>query len=326
MAILGIDISHWSELAHHPVDITKQGYDFLLWKATEGSHDVDPTWSENNPSHYGNPLFAAFHYMDDSNPDEQFKNISAAVPVFVPVIIDMEAGSLYTAQRLHVLLQQAGYTTPVFYLPEWYWVQIGRPDVSHFPPLWASVRVPGTGYGSAIYRNVTAQNWHGYGGGNVALLQFTQKGVVDGCNSPLDMSVFGGTRDDLDRLFHRSTTPNPVPEPEMFYFVKAGDTLWDIALMTLGDSSKWQEIATYNHLSNPNRLMPGQRLTIPGWDGVFHGMGETKIYVVRAGDTLTSIAAHFKMTVTEIYNANRGAIGRNPNVIHPGLVLLIPRI
>jgi GH25 family lysozyme M1 (1,4-beta-N-acetylmuramidase) len=37
MTILGIDISHWSDLAHRPVDLAAQGYDFLIWKSTQGS-------------------------------------------------------------------------------------------------------------------------------------------------------------------------------------------------------------------------------------------------------------------------------------------------
>lgn len=50
-------------------------------------------------------------------------------------------------------------------------------------------------------------------------------------------------------------------------------------------------------------------------------------YEVRQGDTLWSIAAHFlgKGTLwAEIYAANHAAIGDNPNLIHPGLDLVIP--
>lgn len=326
MTILGLDISHWSELAHKPVNISEQGYDFLIWKATQGSTFHDPTFPESLPDAYGKPLFAAFHYMDDSDAEKQCDNLRKLVPQYVPVIVDMEAGSLYTAQRLHASLQRAGYITPLFYLPEWYWVHIGRPDISHFPPLWASIRVKGAGYGSSLYQNVALSNWHGYGGNNPALLQFTQDGKVDGCTSPLDVSAFSGNRDQLSRLLTHSTIPDPLPEPLFPYFVKAGDTLWEIALMTYGDATRWKEIATANLLSNPNRLMPGQKLNIPGWDGVFHGMGEAQTYTVRAGDSLTAIAAKFDLSVQALYDANRIAIGRDPNLIHPGMVLLIPRI
>jgi LysM repeat protein len=325
MTVLGIDISHWSSLATHPVDLHEQGYDFLFWKATEGSTYYDPTFG-NMDSRYGNVLTAAFHYMDDSDADKQVANIRSVVPLHLPVIVDMEAGSIYTAQRIHASLQRAGYSTPIFYLPQWYWTQVGRPDISHFPPLWASVRVKGSGYGSDLYQSLSPQNWGGYGGNNPVVLQFTQNAKVDGCASPLDVSAFGGSREDLQHLLHSTTVPGPVPDPVFYYTVIAGDTLWDISFFTLGNAAAWKDIATANQLSNPNRLFPGQRLLIPGWDGVRHGYAEANTYTVRAGNTLTSIASHFGMSVMALYNANRLAIGRDPDNIHPGLVLLIPAI
>ena len=50
-------------------------------------------------------------------------------------------------------------------------------------------------------------------------------------------------------------------------------------------------------------------------------------YTVVKGDCLWNIAKKFygngsKYTV--IYNANRGVIGGNPNLIYPGQVLIIP--
>ncbi len=52
-----------------------------------------------------------------------------------------------------------------------------------------------------------------------------------------------------------------------------------------------------------------------------------KVYTVVSGDSLSKIAQKFYGNAalwTQIYTANRGAIGANPNLIHAGLHLVIP--
>lgn len=53
----------------------------------------------------------------------------------------------------------------------------------------------------------------------------------------------------------------------------------------------------------------------------------TTSYTVKSGDSLWKIAQRFYgngAQYTKIYNANRGLIGSNPNMIHPGQRLTIP--
>lgn len=54
---------------------------------------------------------------------------------------------------------------------------------------------------------------------------------------------------------------------------------------------------------------------------------QPKTYTVKSGDCLWNIAKKFYGSggrYTEIYNANKGVIGGNPNLIYPGQVLTIP--
>ncbi len=51
-------------------------------------------------------------------------------------------------------------------------------------------------------------------------------------------------------------------------------------------------------------------------------MQGTSIYVVRQGDTLSSIARRFCMTTTELYSLNSGVLN-NPNQIYPGMQLRV---
>lgn len=48
------------------------------------------------------------------------------------------------------------------------------------------------------------------------------------------------------------------------------------------------------------------------------------VYIVKLGDTLSSIAAHFHTTWRAIYSLNLRVIGSNPNNIRPGMRLQIP--
>lgn len=51
-----------------------------------------------------------------------------------------------------------------------------------------------------------------------------------------------------------------------------------------------------------------------------------RTYVVKSGDSLSKIASQFHISGgwQKLYSTNRGVVGSNPNLIHPGLRLKIP--
>ena len=53
------------------------------------------------------------------------------------------------------------------------------------------------------------------------------------------------------------------------------------------------------------------------------GGGET--YTVKAGDSLSKIGQHHGVAWRDIYEANKDVIGADPDKIHPGQTLRIPR-
>ncbi len=102
---------------------------------------------------------------------------------------------------------------------------------------------------------------------------------------------------------------------ETFYIVKQNDTLSKIANMY---NTTYQKLADYNNIKNPDLIFVGQKIIIPS--------NCNKItYVVKSGDTLSSIANDYNTTWQKLYKDNIVVIGDNPNLIYPGQKLTINR-
>jgi LysM repeat protein len=105
---------------------------------------------------------------------------------------------------------------------------------------------------------------------------------------------------------------------ERVYVVEAGDTLSEIATRF---GVTVNELVEENDIDDPNIILRGQRLVIPGPVDVIPDTGET-VYIVQSGDTLSEIAVNFRITVNAMVDANP-EIG-DPNLIFPGMRLVIP--
>ncbi|RTR33930.1 LysM peptidoglycan-binding domain-containing protein [Robertmurraya yapensis] len=97
---------------------------------------------------------------------------------------------------------------------------------------------------------------------------------------------------------------------QMFYTVRAGDTLFQIA-------QRWgiplDSLVTANNIVNPNAIFVGQQLSLP--PGVDR-------YRVQAGDTLWRIAQFYGVPISEIATSNQI---QPPYTIFPDQLLTIPR-
>ena len=100
------------------------------------------------------------------------------------------------------------------------------------------------------------------------------------------------------------------------YIVQRGDTLYSIARRYGVDV--WT-IASYNGITNPNRIYVGQRLVIPAAQPVRTGT----VHVVRPGETLLRIAMRYGVNAWAIARANGIT---NLNYIYVGQRLVIPRV
>jgi LysM repeat protein len=109
----------------------------------------------------------------------------------------------------------------------------------------------------------------------------------------------------------------PVAQAQgQLHVVQRGENLTQIAARY---GTNVQAIMQANGLHNPNFVWVGQRLRIPGSSG--GGSGTAGVHVVRAGETLYSIARRYGSSVSAFVQAN-GL--RNANVIYVGQRLRIP--
>jgi len=131
------------------------------------------------------------------------------------------------------------------------------------------------------------------------------------------------------------TTESYVTEDAQVYVVQKGDTLSAIASVY---GTSWKKLAEYNNLANPNKLVVGQEILIPGSAGAAAPVARptsqsttvrtagTPIaqgtsYVIQKGDTLSGIAKRAGLTVDEIKAAN----ALTSNRIIAGKSLSIPK-
>jgi LysM repeat protein len=96
------------------------------------------------------------------------------------------------------------------------------------------------------------------------------------------------------------------------YTVRRGDTLSDIARR---HGTSVTALARMNRLSDPNLIVTGRRLRVPSRVGV------SSVHVVRAGETLSAIAARYGTSVAALARVNRIS---DPNLIVIGTKMKVP--
>lgn len=118
---------------------------------------------------------------------------------------------------------------------------------------------------------------------------------------------------------------------EGIYTVKKGQSLWAIAEEVYGSGFNWTDIAKANNINNPNLIEEGQELKLPQVEKSTATVTkpaekiEKDTYTVVRGDSLWKIAVRAYgdgYRWVDIAKANKLT---NPNLIHSGNVLVIPR-
>lgn len=134
---------------------------------------------------------------------------------------------------------------------------------------------------------------------------------------------------------------------QKYYVVREArpaESLWSIAETHLGSGERWREIARLNEgraMDAEGRIFDADRPIQPGWrlllpNDAVDPSGTTSTspsssapqhVTVRQGDTLSAIAERTLGNADDwprLYAANRAAVGSDPDIIDPGLVLTVP--
>lgn len=108
------------------------------------------------------------------------------------------------------------------------------------------------------------------------------------------------------------------PEGSVPYTVRAGDTLSRIAEEY---NTTVQYILNVNPGIDPNALMINQQICVPTGVQIYPSCPTTNYYVVRTGDTFSSIADYFNVSYRQLLYSNYGI---DPQALYLDQILCIP--
>ncbi len=106
----------------------------------------------------------------------------------------------------------------------------------------------------------------------------------------------------------------------ILYTIQPGDTFFSLAMRY---NIRVEDLIAANPGVNPNALMIGQVICIPGVIPPGTCPSGTFAYTIRPGDTLFSLANRFNTTVNAILAVNPGL---DPNFLQVGRIICIPQM
>jgi len=333
----GIDVSYWDAGIDWP-KVRATGQRFVIAKATEGITYKDPTFDDNwFGAKSAGLLRGAYHFfrsnVDAKKQADYFINYVRSVKDDgeLPPVLDLETNDgiskdkIVPAVKIWLDAVEAAFgKKPIIYSGQYFLQDYlslpggGPPAWAKDYPLWLAQYPNQYVEGSSP---VLPKGWFSW-----IVWQYTDKGVVNGINSKVDMNLFNGT---LEDLYKSAGAKIPDQKPKT-HTVAKGDSFESIA-NTYGVTVR--ELAA----ANPQLLKAGDKLTVPvaiaipqesgsssgsltGGGGSVISTTSQRTYIVKAGDTLSVIAVKYSTTVAAIATANDI---KNINSIKAGQILII---
>ncbi len=327
MKRLGIDISK------HQGDINlaalKDKVEFVIIRAGY-SNSIDPKFERNYNlcKELGIPV-GTYWYSYALNADaakkeaNTFLNVLKGKQFEYPVYLDMEDAdgwkkkhgynfdnSKAISEAFCSIVEGAGYYTGIYASKSWFDTYLkGLDRYNKWIAHWSNVSYEDKS-GVGMHQYTSKLKLNGYSGN------------LDGDYAHTDFPTIiksGG----LNGYGKGTETTKPVKpskpqtSSETIYIVKKGDTLSGIASKY---GTTYQVLASYNGISNPNLIGVGQTIKIPNGTMSHITNTSSRTYIVKSGDTLSSIAKKYGTTYQKIAKDNNIS---NPNKIYPGQKLII---
>ena len=309
----GIDISH------HQGDIDfnslKGNIDFAMVRTSYGSFYEDKKYKQNIKGlerinvPYGFYHFSYATSVESAKKEaEGFINIIKKYNPTYPIVIDIEWSNrtenvksdtlISITDTICSMIEKAGYYAMIYANLDYFNNKLNDSRLDKYDKWLAEWK-----------SNPTYKKSFG-------IWQYSSKGQIPGIKGNVDLNI---SYKDYPSIIKSEKTDDNRNETsktnEINYVVKKGDTL---SLIASKYNTTYQKLASYNNISNPNKIYPGQIIKIKQEMNI-----NPTNYVVKKGDTLSSIASRYKTSWKKIYEKNKNIIGKNPNKIKPGQVLSI---
>lgn len=315
----GIDVSNWQGSINYS-EVKNSGIEIVYIKASQGNSIIDSHFRTNYNNAKANGLKTGlYHFLtarsiaEAEQQAEFFSSVISGTSPDCKLAMDFEVFGNLTKDEINNIsfaflrkVQELTGKEVVIYSDASNAQNTFNSELANAYPLWVAqygVTSPNTG------------NWSTYEG-----FQYSDNGIVPGISGYTDMDSF------TDSIFLTSTeniaTPENTSNQISSYTVQAGNTLSQIALQF---NTTVTEIAGLNGIRNPNLIYVGEILKIDTTNDlatITSDKHETNhiIYTIKPGDTLTSIAQKYNVTIQSIINLNNII---NPNLIYAGTRLRI---
>ena len=183
MTVYGPDVSSFQ----HGLDLSRcADASFVIAKTTEGVGYVDADYDGwRRQARQLGKLFCWYHFLSaDSAPAQAAHTLAHVGDSALPGMLDVEPEGSYHPTLPQALTyvdaaHAAGLNLRLVYLPHWYWLNIGSPDLTPFAArgvhLVSSNYLGGSGTAAQTYPGDQAAGWSPYGGLTPLIYQFTDR-------------------------------------------------------------------------------------------------------------------------------------------------------
>lgn len=315
----GIDVSQWQGSIDFSA-VKSSGIEIAYIRASEGYGYKDPYYLDNYEGAKANGIKVGFyHYLTATNEKEALEQAEFFVSVIKGLQVDCKLamdfeyfGNLSISEInkisetfLSEVVRLSGKEV-VIYSDAYNARFTFNKSLAQSYPIWVAdydVNSPGDG------------NWNTWVG-----FQYSDQGNINGINGYVDRDYFtkGIFLADSTKI-PTNTTPKPYSNVK-YIIVQRGNTLSQIAAEY---NTSYEYLAKINNIPNPNLIYVGQQLEVPILKTSNINDTSHKLYIIKWGDTLTSISEKFDVSIQIIITLNNIS---NPNLIYAGSTLRIPTI
>lgn len=252
--LYGVDVSNnnWGSVQacqDFIASLPAQGYSWVEAKVSEGDYYTDPYWPVTlSACQQANIPVIGYHYANASD------DPAAQVQTFIGnnggnvVMIDFEAssGDINDFWNLVNAFNTAGIKVALSYLPQWYWEEIGSPDLTNVPGLISSSHFQSGTFGSVEYADAggdSGPGWNSYGGNAPVIWQFTDGDIVGGFS--VDGNAYKGTPEQLSALIGGTVTQPVQPDPNTAVLAQILAVVQDIQVQLRGPGlTGWPQLGS----------------------------------------------------------------------------------